>query len=1334
MNLKRKIYLLHLLCFFTFFGSTFSQNILLLDLTHTSFDGSTQTLPLEISFWQDEGWCEEGGSEFCSAFIVNDLSNEGTLGADDDSDGVSNFCEQFPGDCPSFVGATIREVQSVDFTSGFGFDFLVNDFIAPAGVGFEDLLTQYEIFPTTNNGIDNCAYTPVPGANAFTPSFICEDDVENLTNNIGQFIVEIQYSFPTECDDAPADGVTDDILSWFIQFNLYFPEELMLDTTVLEYECGYNTSCDGANDGVATVSVSGGVPPYIYSWTDSSGTEVSNTATASGLSPGTYTITVTDDASDFVYDSNGNGLGVICSETIIITEAEPIDIILSTDDSKLEIDCFEDCDGNIEIDIIGGCGPYTYSWVGPEGFTSDTKDISGLCVGDYSLTITDSNDCLQSFAQTITGPSDIIITKNEATSEDSDGCDNLGSIDIEVTGGTPFSPSPEYLYDWSIDTDLDGVGDVVISNDQDISNLAAGTYYITVTDANGCNKEDSFIITWPGPFTVVIEATSKTELDCFGDCDGNIDISPGGGSGDYTYSWIGPDGFTSTDQNIAGLCAGEYLVTLTDVNFPECIWSELVDITEPDAPLALSGVPTNNLCFGDCLGEIDITVTGGTVAVDYTYSWTGPGGFTSTDEDISNLCAGTYSVSIIDDNGCPISDTFEITEPDAPLALSGVPTNNSCFGDCLGEIDITVTGGTLDYTYSWTGPDGFTSTDQNIASLCAGTYSVSIIDENGCETSDTFEIIEPEALNISFASISGEALNCNTGQLSVLIEGGTAPYTYEWDNGSIDSNLFNLCAGDYTVIVTDYNGCSISQTGTVELLIPEGWEVDETTCSHEIFISSDATLLLDGVDLNIGDYVGVFFVNNEGGISCGGYTIWEGDSTSILAYGNDGENNGFEEGEQFQWKVYNGETNSGFAIYDDSYEFERYFSGTCDAQSGIHGAILVSIQTIPLNENPFSDWDMISTYIDSDEDVVTIMSPIINNFIIIKDASGLAYWPAIPVTTLDFMNTREAYAIKTWAPSEINVLGDFTQPEFTSNSWQSGWNYISYSRYWSNSVEIALSSVVSNIKLLKDDSGNIVWPELGISTIENMEAGEGYLLKLYNAQEFSYDSNSDFYPEDWASGNNNSDFAQRFGIDLEYYQSISKTSSNMTIGFPKYALSAQESDELAVFDELGNVVGVSKLTVDNNYVVVWGDDEDLVEKSGLLVGEKMSFQLWKKSSNELFDIIPTWKEGDDLFSLNGINIAESIIIEPAMNSSLTITCYPNPASDYINVELNVSDDTNSNIYLVDNLGKVIYFSNYLLNSGVNRIVIPLDNVSKGIYYLEVSGNNFVERMKIDILY
>ena len=190
----------------------------------------------------------------------------------------------------------------------------------------------------------------------------------------------------------------------------------------------------------------------------------------------------------------------------------------------------------------------------------------------------------------------------------------------------------------------------------------------------------------------------------------------------------------------------------------------------------------------------------------------------------------------------------------------------------------------------------------------------------------------------------------------------------------------------------------------------------------------------------------------------------------------------------------------------------------------------------------------------------------------------------------------------------------------------------------------------------------------------------------------------------------------------------------MTIGFPESSLNVEVDDELAVFDQSGNIVGVSKLQSGNNYIVVWGDDEETIDKDGLLVGEEMTFQLWKKQENKIFRIIPNWSEGDDSFTVNGINIAESIIVEISNTEITSMNYFPNPASSLVNLEFSLENDSKLDICLVDNLGKLV-FSNYsLFNSGVNRITLPLDNVSKGIYYIELRGEGFVERLKLDVVY
>jgi hypothetical protein len=202
-----------------------------------------------------------------------------------------------------------------------------------------------------------------------------------------------------------------------------------------------------------------------------------------------------------------------------------------------------------------------------------------------------------------------------------------------------------------------------------------------------------------------------------------------GGTAPYTYLWSNG----ATTEDLAGITAGTYTVTITDAN--GCTTTASVTITEPTATLGATTTQTDVLCFGNSTGAIDLTINGGTAP--YAYLWSNG----ATSEDLTNIAAGTYDVTITDGNGCTITSSVTITEPTATLAATTTQTDVLCFGNSTGAIDLTITGGTAPYAYLWS--NGATSED--LAGITAGTYTVTITDANGCSTTASVTITEPTA-------------------------------------------------------------------------------------------------------------------------------------------------------------------------------------------------------------------------------------------------------------------------------------------------------------------------------------------------------------------------------------------------------------------------------------------------------------------------------------------------------------------------------------------------------------------------------------------------------------
>lgn len=309
-----------------------------------------------------------------------------------------------------------------------------------------------------------------------------------------------------------------------------------------------------------------------------------------------------------------------------------------------------------------------------------------------------------------------------------------------------------------------------------------------------------------------------TEVSCNGGTNGAINMSITGGSAPYSYNWsrVSPAGTGSgTGTSITSLSAGTYNVTVSSPAGCSTTFSALVN--QPNV-LTATATPVNPACVGQT-GAINLSRNGGTPG--YTFNWTGPGGFTATTRNLSNLSAGTYNVTVTDSRGCTATASATITAPASAVAVALTGTTNvSCNGGTNGAINITASGGTPGYTYSWN--NGSTLEDRS--GLSAGTYSVTVTDANGCTATLSATITQPAALTLSNTSTnptcppSASPPVNSDGTINLTVSGGTGPFTYAWTTvGGAGLNptaedQTGLTAGTYSVTVTDANGCTATRT------------------------------------------------------------------------------------------------------------------------------------------------------------------------------------------------------------------------------------------------------------------------------------------------------------------------------------------------------------------------------------------------------------------------------------------------------------------------------------------------------------------------------------------
>lgn len=531
-----------------------------------------------------------------------------------------------------------------------------------------------------------------------------------------------------------------------------------------------NVTCFNACDGIATVAPTGGTAPYSYLWAPGGQT----TPGIAGLCPGTYTCTVTD---------NHN-----CTTTYTTTITQPN--LLQASITHNNCSCFGVCDGSANSSVSGGTGPYTYSWL-PGGQT--TPNISGQCAGSYTLNVTDANGCTAQATVNITEPPQLIVAPTGVNISCFNSCN--GTAAANASGGTPG-----YTYTWSPSG----------GNGATASSLCPGTYTVDVTDVNGCSASGNVTITEPPQ---LLANASDVDITCNGSCNGSASSNPAGGIGPYTYNWM--PGNLNT-QTINNLCPGSYTLTVTDANL--CTATATVTITQPPQ-LQVSINSTNVSCNSACNGSATANPSGG--LGPYTYSWA-PGG--QTTQTISSLCPGSYTVTVTDANLCTQTQTVTITQPN-PLTVTISSSPISCNSNCDGTAAAVVSGGTPTFSYSWSPGN---QTTPSLSNLCAGSYTVTVTDVNGCTNNASVTLTQPTALTLTPGSVNATCNGSCNGSASITPSGGTGPYNYSWaPGGQTTSAINNLCAGSYTVTVTDAAGCS--GTATINITQPTALQAGVTS-------------------------------------------------------------------------------------------------------------------------------------------------------------------------------------------------------------------------------------------------------------------------------------------------------------------------------------------------------------------------------------------------------------------------------------------------------------------------------------------------------------------------
>ena len=548
-------------------------------------------------------------------------------------------------------------------------------------------------------------------------------------------------------------------------------------------------TCYGYNNGFINIEVLGGTPPYSYLWQDSTGATIATgTDSIGNLAQGEYSIFVSDANSCFT-----DTLTFLINEPLPFTFSAVVDSIY----------CYGESTGSILLNPTGGTPSYNYTWLYEGDVIPDSNfaALFNLEAGNYEIIVTDNNLCDYDTTLSILQPSSppgISLTLT-------DSLDCYGQSDAEITvqvnGGTP-----DYNLNWTngagTNGELTGIADGIYL----VTGIAGGTYTFTLEDHYACSDIENIVVPDPAPVNIDL---FESHILCYGEDDGILQAIVSGGTPPYLYSWDGAA--AGTDTAAINLTPGWHNLLITDGH--GCTLADSSIIYQPDS-LMVSLADTLPLsCHGDSDASILAGVTGGTIP--FSIVWTNESGDTiQTGAYISGLDGGVYYLDVSDANGCSVSDSVIVTEPN-PLSadMESFLTQCPSSADGYAVIHMDPGAGTSPYTYDWNNPEH--SVTDTAINLNAGWWYVTVHDANNCVYLDSVEIFSPDSLNMNF-TVTPVQCNDVPGSVVISTNGGTPSYTYAWSTSDSTGIVPDIPAGIHTVTVTDSHSCTWAEQVIVE--------------------------------------------------------------------------------------------------------------------------------------------------------------------------------------------------------------------------------------------------------------------------------------------------------------------------------------------------------------------------------------------------------------------------------------------------------------------------------------------------------------------------------------